>query len=518
MFLALVALMWLAGVRRKHVAHSGQVVQFTADANTIVIAQANDADTLDPSDVGSADTLNVARMLFGTLYDVSPQGELQPFLAESYQYSDDGRDITFKLRPGLACEDGSPLTASDVAYSFDRAANPRNHFTGNASGFLIPSIGYEGSHVIDPLTVSIHTAKYNPIAIGLISEMLVMCRQPYEHMSLREASTHPSATGPYRLAEWVHDDRIVLERNPHFKLRQTRYERVVWRVIPEGSTRTAELLAGDVDLITQVPPDQIDAIRNSETAKVETVTSTRRVYVGFNMRKKFADTDGGKAIQDPRVRQALQYAIDVPTICEALLRTPCSRAATLVVPRNDHSGIAPTPFDPDRAEKLLDAAGYPRGKDGVRFHLKLQAPRTLYGDGNVAQAIGQYLTDIGVETEVDLLDLSVYVLLTRQHEAGPLFLLGTGGSTWSALYDMSDLSTQDSGTNYTSWHDGLFFAAWKDLEQTKDPAQQQEIMNGMLREFHEGAPWLMLYFQPDVYGVSNRVHWTPRADEFISLY
>jgi peptide/nickel transport system substrate-binding protein len=266
-----------------------------------------------------------------------------------------------------------------------------------------------------------------------------------------------------------------------------------------------------------VPPDQIDAIRRSDTAHIETVVSTRRVYVGFNMRSKFRDTTGGRAIEDPRVRQALQYAVDVPTTCEALLRTPCQRAATPVVPRNDHSGIEAWPFDPDKAEALLDAAGYPRGKDGVRFRLRLQAPRTLYGQGNVAQAIGQYLSDIGVETTVDLMDVSVYIQLARAHEAGPLFVLGTGGSTWSPLYDMSDFSAPTAGTNYTNWEDPAFFAGWKQMEGTRDPAAEEAVLNGMLHEFHESAPWLMLYFQPDVYGVSNRVQWTPRADELIGL-
>lgn len=508
------ALLLLTHFRRQCAPHS---VSATSPENTIVIAQANDADTLDPADVSTTDTLNVARLLFGTLYDVSAAGELTPYLAQSYTYSDDRRSITFTLRPDLKCEDGSPLTASDVAYSFERAADPRNHFTGNAAGFTLPSIAYLGARVNSPLSVTIRTARYNPIDIGLLSEMLITCRKPYQHMPPREAATHPSSTGPYRLVEWIHDDRIILERNPQFTLRRPRYERVIWRVIPEGSTRTAELLAGNVDLITGVPPDQIDAIRNSDTAKVEIISGTRRVYVGFNLRRKFAETPGGRAIQDLRVRQALQYAVDVPTICEALLRTPCQRAATLVVPRNDHSGIAPTPYDPDRAEKLLDAAGYPRGKDGVRFHLTLQAPHTLYGNGDVAQAIGQYLDDVGVQTTVSILDASVYILLTRSHEAGPLFLLGTGGSTWSALYDMSDLSTPDAGTNYTGWSDPAFFAGWKQLESTPDPQAQQLIVNQMLHEFHDGAPWLMLYFQPNVYGVSNRIHWTPRSDEIITL-
>jgi peptide/nickel transport system substrate-binding protein len=488
-----------------------------ASLKTIIIAQSNDADTLDPSDVGQADTLNVAKMMFGTLYDVSAEGKLEPYLAESYQYSEDGKSITFKLKPGLKCEDGEPLTAKDVAYSFDRANNPALKLTGNASGFILPSLGYRGSHVDDTLTVTLMVEKYNPIALGLISEMLIMCKKPYERMAEDQASTHPVATGPYRLAEWAHDDRIVLERNKNFTLKAPPYDRVIWRVIPEGSTRSAELIAGNVDIITNVPADQIEAINASDTAKIETISSTRRIYVGFNQSRRFASTPGGKAIQNPAVRAALQYAVDVPTICEALLRTPCQRAATLVVPQNDHSGIPATPYDPDLAEKMLDAAGYPKGPDGTRFTLTLQAPRNLYGNGTVAQAIGQYLSDIGVKTDVDIVDMSVYVPLTRKHEAGPLFLLGTGGSTWSALYDMSDLSAPDAGTNYTSWSYPEFFEGWKQLEGVRDEAGQTPIMNRMLHIFHDRSPWLMLYFQPDVYGVSNKIKWQPRADEMITL-
>jgi peptide/nickel transport system substrate-binding protein len=207
----------------------------------------------------------------------------------------------------------------------------------------------------------------------------------------------------------------------------------------------------------------------------------------------------------------------LPAICEALLRAPCARAATMIVPQNDHSGIPANPYDSDRAEKLLDAAGYPRGADGIRFSLTLQAPRNLYGNGTVAQAIGQYLTDIGIKTDVQILDMSVYIPLTRKHEAGPLFLLGTGGSTWSALYDMSDLSAPDAGTNYTGWSDPEFFAGWKQLEGTRDEASQTIIMNQMLHVFHDRSPWLMLYFQPDIYGVNNKVKWQPRADEMITL-
>jgi peptide/nickel transport system substrate-binding protein len=484
----------------------------------LTIAQSADADSLDPSDIASMDALNIARLLWGTLYAVSRDGRIVPYLAESSQYAADGRSIMFKLRQNLRCEGGGALTASDVAYSFDRAADPKSNFTGNAPGFVLPALGYIRSRVDDPLTVTLFLKKYNPIALGLLSEMMILCKKPYEGMTRAEAATHPVASGPYRMAQWLHDDRIVLERNQDFTLPAPSYDRVIWRVIPEASTRSAELIAGNVDIITNVAPDQIDAINSSDTARVETIASTRRIYVGFSQNPQFLATKGGRAISNSVVRMAMQYAVDVPTICEALLRAACNRAATMVFPANDHSGIAAIPYDPERAERMLDAVGYPRGKDGVRFEIKLQAPRDHFGGANLALTIGQYLNDIGIKTDVDIMDFSsVYLSLTRQHRAGPLFLLGSGGALWSPLYDMSDLSSPDAGINYTDWSDPEFFDGWKKLDAAREEAQQQKIINEMLHVAHDRGTWMLLYFQPDVYGVSNFVSWKPRADETITL-
>ncbi len=187
-----------------------------AAGKTLILSQGTDADTLDPSDIASTDSLNIARLLYGTLYSVSPDGKLHPYLAESSQFAPDGRSITFKIRPGLKCEDGEPLQAKDVAFSFDRAADPKLAFTGNSTGFVLPALGYLGSRVDDPLTVTLLVKKFNPIATGLLSEMMIVCKAPYARMTKDEAATHPVSSGPYRLAEWLHDDRIVLERNKNY--------------------------------------------------------------------------------------------------------------------------------------------------------------------------------------------------------------------------------------------------------------------------------------------------------------
>jgi peptide/nickel transport system substrate-binding protein len=500
-------------------AHAHESNRANAGAGkTLIFAQPGDADTLDPADITSRDTMNIAHQLFAALYSVSTNGELEPYLAESSSFSPDGKSITFKLRPGLSCEDGTPLTARDVAYSFDRARDPRLAFTGSAGGFVIPALGYLSSRVDDPLTVTLRIRKRNPIALGLISELLIVCKASYEKMTKEQAATHPAATGPYRLREWLHDDSIVLERNKSFTLSHSSYDNIVWRDIPEASTRSAELIAGNVDIIMNVAPDQIDAINNSDVARVDTVSSTRRMYLGFNQKESFSSTPGGRAIKNAAVRVALQYAVDVSAICESLLLTPCQRMATIVIPRNDHSGVTPYPYDPDKAERLLDQAGYPRDKHGVRFELTLQAANSPLEQANIALAIGQYLTDVGVKTNVQTLDrTSMFVPLVRQRNAGPAYLLSTGGALWSELYDMSDLASQDSGTNYTNWDDPAFFDGWAKLDKTNDPLEQKAIINGMLRIFAERGPWLFLFCQPDSYGISKKVPWHPRADEQITL-
>ncbi len=488
------------------------------DPGTVVVGFGTDAQTLEPAEINSRDTQNIADHLWGSLYEIGDDGKLSPYLADSYAESADGTRITFRMKPGLTCHDGSPLTADDVAYTFQRARDPANKFTGSTPGFVLTSLGYKDASVQDPLTAVIELKEYNPIALGLITEVKIVCRAPYTKMSREQATQTPVGSGPYRFVEWVKADHITLAKQPGFTPRTAHFDRIVFRVIPEASTRAAELMAGNLDVITSVAPDQIDTVNRSANAKVQAVSGTRRMYVGFQQRPIF-NTPGGEAVRKPEVRRALQYALDVPTICEQLLRVACTRATDLVNPPLGNPALKPFPYDPAMAEKLLDAAGYKRDASGTRFTLTLQAPNGRYlNDKNVALAIGQYLSDVGVKTEVQFMDwASVYLPLTRRKEAGPLFFLGTGGGTWNALYDMADFATVEFVTNTPSWTDRRWFDNWPLANRKQPEADRQKVIDAMLQVFHDDGPWLLLYFQPDFYGVSNRLNWQARRDERINL-
>lgn len=490
-----------------------------AGGQTLTIGQSVDVGSFEPANISSRAESNIIGQIFGTLYDVSEAGEIRPYLAKSSKLSEDGKSLTFTLNEGLKCHDGEPLTAEDVAYTFTRAADPANAFTGNTPGFVLDAIGFETATVDSDLDVTIRMKQYTPIALGLIAEVYIHCKDSYSKMSLEDAAAKPIGSGPYQFVEWVKDDHVTLAKTPDFTLKNAAYDTVVFKVIPEASTRSAELIAGNVDIVTNVPPDQVQPINDSGSAAVASVAGTRRMYVGYNLGKNFADTEAGKIIQDPKVRVALQYAVDVPTICKTLLGVECTRASSMVNPPNDNQNLQPYPYDPKKAEQLLDEAGYPRKADGTRFEIGFMAGKGRYlNDVNVVQAIAQYLTDVGVKVDLQQMDWgSEFVPLLREHKVGPLFFVGTGGDTWSAVYDMTDIATPDSGTNYTDWNNADWFAGWEKIAQTRDPAELKKITDQMLEIMYNDPPWLFLYFQPDFYGVSNKVDWQPRRDEIVDV-
>ncbi|AXC50967.1 ABC transporter substrate-binding protein [Paracoccus suum] len=459
--------------------------------------------------------MNIAQYLFTTLTQIGHVGTIQPRLAKDWTISEDGRVLTFNLPEGRTCEDGEALTADDVAWSYNRAADPARKFAGNTPGFVYTSMKFEKAEAVDDDTVAIHIAERNPMALGFTSQVFIHCREGMEKRTDDQIAREPISSAEYRMVEWSPNSQIVLEKRQD----PGTFQKIVFRVIPEGSTRTAELLSGNVDIIANVPPDQVDAINASGVAKVQAVQGLRRMYVGFNQKDSFTGPDA-EAFRKPEVRRALQYAVDVPAICKQLLNFECRRMTGPVNPPNDHPGLEPYPYDPAMTEKLLDEAGYPRGPDGVRLRTKLQSPRGRYlNDANVAQAVAAYLSEVGIETEVELLEwASVYTPLIRNHDAGPLFLLGSGGVLWSAVYDMAIMAQVDSGPNYTNWSDPAWFGRWDEMMAETDPARQRKIIEEMLEVFYKDGPWLQLYYQPDFYGVGKRIDWTARRDETIDLW
>jgi peptide/nickel transport system substrate-binding protein len=494
----------------------------TPDEDTVVVGILAEPVSLDPARVAN---FNIMAHLFGQLYELAQAtGEISPYLANSYSISEDGTEWTFTLNEGLTCHDGEPLTAEDVAYSWDRMADPENGFTGNSAGFVVPSLQFQGTRVEDDLNVTLifGGTQNESLRLGLISEVFIHCKDSYEAMTLDEAARNPVGSGPYMFGEWVTGDYITTYRNENFTLRETYIPEIVWRIFPEQATAIAEVITGNVDVIKGIGAAQVEPVNSSGVASIVSYTSTIRAYVGFQMGegKPWSDTVGGQAIKETPVRVALQYAIDVNAICNQLLAAECERATGPVNPPNDNPDLEPYPYDPAMAEQLLDEAGYPRGENGVRFELTLMA-RNIPGavGSEVAQAIAQFLSDVGVQTEVEFLEQATFVEELIAHNLGPLYIVTTGGAAWSAQYDLADFPAPDGETNYTDWANEEFFALEASLPSlVNDPEAERAAELEMLRIFYEDPPWLLMYFSPTLEAVSNRLDYTPRIDTFFTIY
>ena len=508
----------------------------TPDDDTLVVAINGEPGSMDPSQVGGAtggSNFRIMMHFFGSLYELGQaDGAIDPYLAHSFDVSEDGTEWTFHLNEGLTCHDGEPLTAEDAAYSFNRMADPSNGFTGNSAGFVVASTGFVEARADSELDVTIVARKpqNRAMRLGLIAEILVHCKDSYEAMTLEEAARNVVGSGPYSMIEWVPGEYISMQRVEGFEPRDAGFDEIVWRFIPEPSTAVAEVITGNVDIYKEFPATQFNAIANSGVAEARSFPGTTRVYIGFNLNPEAGfrvntPSLGADAVMETDVRVALQYAVDVHAICENLLLTTCQRATSLVNRPNNHPTLEPYPYDPMKAEELLDAAGYPRGDDGVRFSLGLKARRaTGAGGSDVSLAVAQYLTDIGVQTEAIFMESADWREELIYHQLGPIYMGQTGGSKWSAQYDMADIPGHIAGgaaaeTNYTHWNNDVWFDGWDALPNfTADPEAERALEIAMLAEFYNDPPWLMLYAGPRTEAVSNRINYKSRADYFITAY
>ncbi|MBI4255479.1 MAG: ABC transporter substrate-binding protein [Candidatus Rokubacteria bacterium] len=384
---------------------AGAAVAQGKAGGTLVLSYHPEPVTLTTIGTTAVPTALVASKIFESLLAYEWGMKPVPSLAESWLVSADGLAWTFRLRRGVRFHDGKPMTSADVKFSVEQVIRPL-HARGRTNFRDLKSIETPDDH-----TVVFHLGApqafflsvFQPTEVPILPKHLLEKAADFKKSPFNNA---PVGTGPFKLTEWARGSHLVLSKNPdYWKPGRPYLDRLVYKVIPDGGARVAALETGEVDL---APAGAVPEPEIGRLAKLPHLTTSDRgyealgpiVWLELNLRDKI--------LGDVRVRRALAHAIDRGVVANTIwfgVGKPATGPISSGQPFY-HAGVTAYPYDPARAERLLDEAGYRRGAGGVRFELTQDF--LPYGENwvRLAEYLKQQLGKVGIRVTTRASDLS----------------------------------------------------------------------------------------------------------------
>lgn len=429
-------------------------------------------------------------------------GAYRPALAESWTVAGDARTWTFNLRPHVSFHNGDTLEANDVVATLERIRDPEMDGELGTQGVFQSYLQGAVLKSLDEYTFQIVTPE--PIAdlLDLLVDMPIVSRRAMDGLP-----DTPVGSGPYRLLE-ARASFAIMEAFSQFWAGQPPVEQVYWQAEPDAQQRVARLLVGDADLVAEVPPESRRAIEAS--AQAEVVTSQSSVCATF-----MCNLQSGVCV-DKRVRQALNYALDMPEIIATVMH---GAARPLNGPLTSlHFGYDPStpayPYDPNKAHALLAEAGYSNG-----LRLVLDVPTTLPDEApRLAQCMAEQYARVGITTEIkEFSDRPAYANMVRVKQIDD-----------AACFDSSPLSTYR--VLCEKFHSGAHGPWWQGYSNPEvdtlidraqvmtDDQRRQGLYRRTYRIIRDDAPWIFLYNPTLIWGTGPRARgWSPGVDGLVRL-
>ncbi len=476
---------------------AGAVVPRSAQAQTtqkreLVVAQGGDISKFDPHFSTSSNDIRVSFNLFDNLISRRPDGKLHPGLATEWKLAP-STTWTFKLRPGVKWHNGDPFSSADVKYSIERTWDP--NIKTRVSTVLTTIDRIEAP---DATTVVMHTKKPDPLLAARLAFYAgqIVPKKYLEAVGGDQFNAKPVGTGPVRFVSWTKDDRIVLEANPDYWGGRIDVDRVIIRAIPDTAPRIAALLKGEVDLITQLPPDHGERVAGNPTTRV-----IGALYAGLYV---LAVNSKRPPLDNPLVKQALALGVDRELIVKELWRGRGIVPSGPIAKGDNHfdSSLPPLAYNPAQARERLKKAGY-KGEEVV---IETTVGYTA-NDKPMSEAIVAMWRDIGVNAKVEVLEYSVRAQKNRDKSfkglwwSDPTSTLGDpDGMMWRLL---------GPGGPQDYWR----HARWDELGDAARFSVDEKFREGAYREmtkiFLEHLPWIPIIQPYEDYGVQKYVEWTP---------
>ncbi|MCA9570439.1 MAG: hypothetical protein KC656_21495 [Myxococcales bacterium] len=483
--------------------------------DTLVIASQADIGSLIPVKPRTAtDSFIMANLAIETIdSDFDCSLKKREGLAKSWEWSDDGKKITIKLHEGVTWEDGEPVTADDIKFSYELAANPN---------VASPRLGYleylkpdANPRVVDDHTLEFEfTRAYDRDAQAAHVSLEAMPRHILGSADPGTLEGHPFATsptffGPWRLAKHIPNQSVILEPNWKYtgpEYRKPKLDRVVFKVIPEYSARIIALEKGDVDLVENLTIADVDRLRKEHPDDLDIKLRGYRAmdYVGWNG-TKFAP------FNDIKVRQALAHAVDRDRIMKKILTgedgtlyaKPAVGTITPELCGVHNDDIVPLAYDPEKAKGLLAEAGWTDSdgdgwldKDGQKFAFTMVTNQGNKRRGDTAVEIQADLKKIGIDMSLDTKESNTFFerVEHREYEA---FLAGWSASLFidpSTIWGTETLPDRPRPYNHTLYSNAEVDALISQGLNTPDPREAAPIWKDLQAKIYADQPYLFLWW------------------------
>ncbi len=461
----------------------------TQAIKTLTVAQSADASTLDPQKQGKMPDMNILINMFDTLVTLDAKNQLAPGLATEWKVVDP-TTWEFKLRQGVKFHDGEPFNAEAAKFSIERLINP-------ATKSPIVELSYvKEVKVVDEYTIQLLLKAPDPIIPNKLTLFggVMVPPQYIKEKGDEYFSQHPVGTGPFKFVSWQKDNQVVMEANPDYWGGKPKVDRLVFRAIPNAADTLAALRTGEVDIAANITADAADQLQGVSDRKVVSGPGIRTYYLEI-------DTRQAGPLADKRVRQAMNYAVDVDTLVKTVLGGHARRVATLVPQENFgyNSQVQPYTYDPAKAKQLLADAGFPNG-----FETTLDAQSI---DKGVAEAISGQLAKVGIQAKVNLMESGTFTTKLLAGELGPLYYIGN--TAWTLDAESNFQSYLKSDRRYNRWKNAQADQLVTTEETSVRPEERKAAFDQLQTLLKDEAPFLYLFQMDNIYGMTPRVTWTP---------
>ncbi len=468
------------------------------DDNALTIASGTDIENMNIHTVTSSPSFSVLEHIYEPLFSMSPEGVLEPLLADSIEAVEDNVYI-IELKEGISFTDGEPFNAEAVKANLDWVLDADNAATFR---FLLV-VGGEPAEVevVDEFTVQITTATpFAPLPAHLSHGSLAMVSPTLLAEGSEAMATSAVGTGPYMLSQWDRGEQVTLERNGDYWGDAPAIDGLVFRVVQEDGARIIEVESGTVDVSVRIPPADLARLEANPDINVEITPGLRTIYIFFNVNNEPFD--------DPLVRRAVNHAVDKEAIVQALFDGAAQvSTAPFASPIFGYSAQDLYEYNPDLARELLEEAGVEEGTTVELYH-----PTGRYvQDALVADAVRAQLAEVGLNVELRTLEWPQYVpYVRRPAEENDIQFAMLGWSTPTvdadyALFALFHSSEHPPGFNGAFYANDTVDALLEEARSTLDTEARLAAYDEAIDIIWEEAPWLFLYSETQVTAIRSNV-------------